>query len=1144
MKVVRARHGLELSLMIWSLLWTAPTSLEAQTTSTEILGLVTDATGAVVPGARVTITRVATGETRTVATNQAGEYGFPLVEIGLYRVHVEMPGFRSQTVTGLRVELQQKARVDFNLEVGQLTETVEVSASAVLLSTEDVAVGQVIENKRVVDLPLNGRNITQLAVMVPGVQFGDRTGRADGQGGYPIPGQGISISANGQREMNQTVSLDGVDAKMPLYNITTWTPSIDAIEEFKVQTSSFSAEYGQGAGAHVEISMKSGTNQLRGTVFEFLRNDKLDAEHYFLNFEPPPGAARRPKDRLRRNQFGAFVGGPLIRNKTFWSFDYEARRETRETVSTAWWPNQDFRKGDFSALLTPAVNPATGRLFRSPILIYDPLTGDPFQNNVIPASRLHPGAQNAISQFLPLPEFQQLDILDFTVRRPVPQRITSNQYFARVDHNLGPSDKVFGRIAFDRSRWDVQNINPHFPEFRRSPSHNLASQWVHTFSQNMLNELRFGWNTWGDAFTNPRSNTDFDLDTLGIGKFRVVGDGNRKLNPFEAGVPSIGFTIGDEEGRFDDTGTFQFANNLSILRNKHGFKMGLQFIRVGMDRSAANLTRGRLTFSGNESGLAFASFLLGYPNRAETAEGRPFGSPRANRWGAYFQDDWKLTPRLTLNLGLRWDYYGNPSDIFGRWRTLDFVRTHTTPEGERIPTLFPPRIGKEAAIKLWDQDPGLLMPRVGIAYRPTPKWVVRTGAGWFSNVQLLVNYSILNLHPPLSGSQQFDSVTDIAGRIPVSFAGENFTVQTRRFRPGGTLLTLDDPFTGQQRVRPVNVLHIQPDHKNSDVWQWSFDVQRELPLQTALTVGYVGSKSTHIANSIANFNAPEPSADTNFQRRRPFQRFFDDGQVQDLGSIRFLDSYGNSFYHGLQVRVEKRYSNGLSYGLAYTFSKVHGDGEAGGNESVDWQNPRDRRGSRGRLRFDQRHNAVIHFVYELPFAKGFTGIPGALLKGWQTNGILSFRSGFPFTPTVGSGELNTGGGSSLRPDRLADGHLSPDQRSRKRWFDTSAFRRVSCNIPGRLELCHYGNSGYNILDSPGQRNLDFSVFKNFRMTERYSLQFRTEFFNATNTPYFGEPNNLSFVSQDSIVPDGSRVGEIRRLRTDMRIIQFGLKLYF
>jgi hypothetical protein len=569
-----------------------------------------------------------------------------------------------------------------------------------------------------------------------------------------------------------------------------------------------------------------------------------------------------------------------------------------------------------------------------------------------------------------------------------------------------------------------------------------------------------------------------------------------------------------------------------------------------MDRWDGNNIRGSLGFSATESGFDFASFLLGYPNRVLTPEAYPASEARANRWSAYIVDDWKLASRLTINLGFRWDYYGNPVDRLGQWRTIDFgerVPLFTTVDGTRIPTLFPanPRT-QDANIKLWRQDPGFFQPRIGIAYRPTDKWVIRSGAGWFSGPQILVLYSILNYHPPASGSEQLDSITDVASRIPITVNDQQFMIQTRRFRPGSSIITLDSPFSGRPGVRPLNVLHIQPDHKQSNVWQWSFDVQRELPGQASLTLGYVGSKSTHVANSIGNFNAADPSPNSNFQARRPFPAFYDPFQpargIQSMGAIRYLDSYGNGSYHALQLKAEKRFSRGLSYGFAYTFGKALGVGEAGSNEGGGIQDPRDLRGSRARYAFDQTHGAVIHWVWEIPFGQRLTGVAGGILKGWQTNGILTLRSGFPFTPTVGGGDLNTGGGDQIRPDRLSDGRL--EHPTRERWFDPGAFRRVSCNIPGRLDLCHYGNSGKNILNSPGQRNVDFSIFKNFRITERFTLQFRSELFNALNTPYFGQPTNISFVSQDSIVPDGPRMGEIRSLRTDMRIIQFGMKLFF
>src|SRR6185436_1598830 len=524
------------------------------------------------------------------------------------------------------------------------------------------------------------------------VQYGSRNGGADGQAGYPIPGLGFSVISNGQREIHESVTLDGADATMPLYNVTTWTPSVDAIEEFRVQTGSYSAEYAQGAGAHIQISIKSGTNQLRGSVFEFLRNDKLDAENYFLNFQPAPGAARIPKDRLRRNQFGTFLAGPLIRNKTFWSFNYEGRRQVKETVATTFWPNQSFRNGDFSALLTPGISATTGRPFRAPILIYDPLNGVPFANNILPQTRLHPGAKNIVSQYLPQPDFQQADILDFTVRRAIPQPINGNQYFGRVDHSFSNSDKVFGRIAIDRADWLANSINPNFPESRGSTAWNLGTQWVHTFNQNVLNEFRFGINNWEDNFVHPRSNTNFDPDSLGIGAIRVASAGNRKLTPLETGIPSIGFTIGDPNGRIDYSNTYQFGDNITILRGKHMLKIGGQYTYITLDRWDGNLIRGSLSFSANESGYDFSSFLLGYPNRVLTPEAYPVSNLRAHRGNAYVTDDWKVTSRLTLNMGFRWDYNSNPINTLGNWRTLDVgerAPLYTTPEGNKIPTLFP-----------------------------------------------------------------------------------------------------------------------------------------------------------------------------------------------------------------------------------------------------------------------------------------------------------------------------------------------------------------------------------------------------------------------------------------------------------------------
>lgn len=431
--------------------------------------------------------------------------------------------------------------------------------------------------------------------------------------------------------------------------------------------------------------------------------------------------------------------------------------------------------------------------------------------------------------------------------------------------------------------------------------------------------------------------------------------------------------------------------------------------------------------------------------------------------------------------------------------------------------------------------------------------MIRSGVGWFDNLDHQNTWTILNLMPPKSGSQQFNSSTTNAQLVNVIGAdGNTYSIPTRRFTPGRPVLTLDDPFLansgGLSGARPaVNVLHVPPDRKDGAVWKWSFDIQRELGFGTVMTIGYVGSKGTHVGSSVRNYNnALTPSQEDFSQSRRPFPQFYDAATpelgIQQLGIIRYLDSFGETFHHGLQFKLERRFADGLAGGLSYTFSKSHGDGENGGQEGAAFSNPFDRRGSRGLFRFDQTHNLVANFVWELP-GKGLPGGLKHVLGGWQTNGILSLRSGFPFNVGLGGDPLNLGRGSEQRPDRIGDGRL--DNPNRKRAFDVDAFQRVTCDRPDRPDLCHFGNGGYNTQRQLPGRQFDFSLYKKIPIREQMRVQFRVELFNATNSPYFGNPISASFSGTSA--QDGNtraRAGEIRSLNTDMRTIQFGLKFSF
>ncbi len=1133
-----------------------------------IQGLVEDSTGAVVAGARVRMTNMGTGISSSAESNSAGLFNFPLVQVGNYELTVEVQGFKTETVRNIRVETSAQVRQNFKMEVGAVAERVEVSANAVQLNTENATVGGVVENKRIIDLPINGRNVVGLAVLIPGVQFGERTGRGDGLGGFPIPGSGFSVSANGQRETFQVVSLDGVDAKDPRINITNFVPSIEAIEEFKIQTNAFTAEYGFGGGANVQITMKSGANDLHGTFFEFVRNDLFDAEHYFLNFERSANLSRLKKNPLRRNQFGFVMSGPVLipklyngKNKTFWAFNMEYRLDRITSVQNGNFALDEWRQGDFSEILRPTPIGGT-TAFRNPTILFDPYTGVPFANNILPRSRLHPGALNILNTYVPKPQFRQADPFDFNATAGVPQPINARTYFARVDHHFSDKDRVFARLAWDRSDLERNNINPFLPVSVDSKVTNLATQWIHSFGPSTINELRAGFNISDDITKNPRTdNTSFDMDSLGIGQFRVFTDGGRKLTPREHGLPRLNglpFPVGENTNGngYDNMDTVQIGNHLSLFRGKHNIKVGGEVYYITMERGAANVEEGALGFSGNESGYALASFLLGLPNSSTSPEGLPLTFPRNTRMGGYFQDDWKVNSRMTVSGGLRWDYIGVPVDSKGLWRTLDFPGTglgvkgrgagYQIPGGALIPAIAPASLGDPGAIGLF-KSKNFYMPRLGITFRPTDKWVIRSGAGLFDNINHLNTWTIFNLMPPKSGSLIFNSVTDVAQNIPVTGGtGQPVTLQTRMFRPGQPILTLNDPFLQGAGVRaaarPVALNYVPPDYKHGDVWKWSFDIQRELPFNAALTIGYVGSKGSHTGNSVGNYNQPSPSPDTNVQARRPFQQFYDpavpQNGVQTLSTIRYIDSYGENFHHGLQIKADRRFSRGLAFGFAYTFSKSHGDGENGGQEGVSYQDPLNRRANRGRFRFDQRHNMVANFVWELP-GRNLKGALGYVIGGWQSNGILSIRSGFPFTIGQG-GDLNTGG--PVRPDQVGNPYLSNPTRAQ--WFDPQAFSRVTCNIPNRQDLCRFGTFGYNVQSGPGQRNLDFSLFKNFKFNERFNLQFRVEAINSTNTPYFGDPNGIGFTNVNQITPDATRMGEVRGLRNSMRIMQFGLKFSF
>jgi hypothetical protein len=1126
----------------------------AQTTSTSIVGNITDSSGASVSGAKVTARNVRTSVTSETLTTDTGDYVFPLLDVGEYEVSADSSGFKPETRSGITLKVNEKVRVDFQLQVGSQTERITVVAEATTLRTDEVSIGGTVEQRRLVELPINGRNVGNFAVLNPGVSFGSRGGY-DGMsgtgGGVPIPGQTIAIVANGQREVNQHATLDGVVATEARVNTVPFSPSPEAMEEVRVLSGSYSAEYGFNSGAQLVMVMKSGTNDIHGSAYEFLRNEKLDAEGYFQNYFTPAGSPRVRKTALRQNQFGFTLGGPIVipkvyngENRTFFMFNYEGRRRREPgAISTALVPTDEMRNGDFSQLLNRR-SAAGAALPPIPIVdpTSDPANPTPFPNNMIPSNRIAPAAQSLLEYFPraqnPLPD----PTTGINYRNPGTNSIDDNQYFVKIDHTFSNNDKVFARYATNLPEWFSITNNPEFSYLVEGRNNNVATQWLHMFSPTVLNEARFGISESRSDSFNPRANTDFNLEDIGIYGFNVLTDGNRPLTPREAGIPSmnvppyLGLAERDGGNGFDKNRLYQFNDNLSMTTGAHAFKMGFDYRRVSLYRGAANVPRGGFTFSGNVAGNSFAAFLLGAATSTESPEGLPLTDVRQNRTAAYFQDDWKPMRKLTLNLGLRWEYNSPATDIQGLWRSAEWRNGLSNPL-EYVPALI------RTTYKFYDPQKTQFMPRLGLAYRVTDSWVMRAGFGIYYNVHQLNNYTILNLNPPLSGSTLFAN-----------------TISNGVFVPGSPVYNFSNPFGAVNPASLTNANVLNTDNYQPYVAQWSFDIQRRLPWRSTLTIGYIGSKTSHLDNSV-ELNNPDPfiptSGQDTVQSRRPFPFIVDNGIRRPLSRIRFLDSGGNAWYEGLQVSYRKEYSNGFLFTLAYTFSKTlmegYGRNEGDGINSNTYQNKYNRNAEKGRVGFDARHVAVMSFVYDIPTPQALSsGIAGAIFSGWQTNGIISLKSGLPFT--VSQGNIINTGNAPVRPDRSSNGAL--ENPTINEWFNPDAFRIVSCAASTIPETCHYGNSGTGILEGPGFKNIDFSVFKNFGITERVRLQFRAELFNLLNTPQFNVPNRtlntaagfqprrdssgaVVWPTQAGVV---GGVGTVTSLIAPMRNVQFGLKL--
>ena len=1056
-KTQRTMGSLSFGLLaIFLLLAVTSRETAAQTTYGTILGTARDPSSAVVPNVKVTITDKNSGRTYLAETDDLGTYHFTTLFPGVYDINAVASGFRPIDIRGVVLQVNQTARFDLALQVGELTDKIDVEAAAPVLATDRSDVGQVIDNQKIVNLPLNGRNFMQLASLTNGVILTGNT-----ESGGP------NFLSMGGRPTQNSFLIEGVETRIQREGGYGLNLSIDAIQEFKVMQNTFSAEYGR-ATTIINAAIKSGGNAMHGSVFEFLRNDKLDARNAFdLTGQKPP---------LRFNQFGGSVGGPIRKDKLFYFANYEGQQIRRSTTR-------------FTNVPTPAM--LSGDLSGQGVVL-DPQTGQPFPDNRIPDNRISQFAK-AGKPYYPAPNSTALANNNYVAVLPNPTKM--NQVSARIDANLGASDRLNGNFTlfnYDQTTTGTLPFSGTKSFSKVRP--NLGVQHTHTFGPALLNDFRFGYSR-----TRTFVGADQLLDKPVLSEFGISNLSPEPVAYAPPGIDIIGFGyIGHPQwipnGATDTV--LQFAEGLTYISGKHTWKFGSDLRWLGYNDLGYAIQNGAYGFNGQYSRSPIADYLLGLPSYAYSHQSGGSGFTERLRNGEfsfYAQDDIKLTPSLTLNAGLRYEYVQFPLEVNDELASWNFQRGTLDFAGRELPRRILP------------QDTNNWGPRLGLAYTPgfSKKTVIRAGSGITYGNFRQWEISLFHFVPP--------------------FVYENFyfnDVASPTFTTA-TLWPAVSTDVSKVDFRSVTANYQSPDKVLPITYQWNFNIQHELFPNFLVEVGYAGNRSDRQPNrwdaNAARFDA-DLSNRTSIQSRRPYQ---------NVGFVSGNTAHAWSNYNALTFRVEKRYSQGLSLLGTYTWSKAMAIRP---HDNWTVMDINDIRANYGPIN-DFTHRAVISYVYDLPFGPGkqfltdSTGVVKHLLGGWQVNGITTFRTGAALSlSSPVSSDLGNRAGN--RPNRIKDGNLEPGQRAVERWFDTTAF----FNPPaGR-----YGNAGDGIIRGPGAVNWDTSLFKNMAIAESKTLQFRFEFFNAFNNVNLNNPSTNT---------GDARFGRVTGAAT-AREIQIGLKFLF
>lgn len=1028
----------------------------------ELTGRVTDGSGAAVPDTEVQVVNTATGIERRTVTNESGIYSVPNLIPGPYQISLQKDGFKPITRSGITLAVRQTASLDFTLQVGGVSERIEVTAETPLLETARTSVGNVIENRKITELPLVGRRFLEFALMGAGVNQGK-------PGDVRASQQGVAISANGLYTKNNNFMLDGADNNESYQNQFAVSPSVDAIEEFKVETGLYSAEFGRGGGAMISVVTKSGTNEFHGVLFEFLRNDVFDARNYFAS-----GADRKPP--LRRNQFGGSLGGPILRNRAFFFANYDATRLRSNGTSTGLVMSDAQRRGDLSA-------------FRA---VTDPLSGLPFPGNVIPEERISPVSRQLLN-YWPLPN--AASATRNYVSFPRTQNDVDN-ILGRVDFRLTDADSLFTRFAINRNPYTSAGAAP-LAGGRRSEdtAHGAVINWTRLLSPTKLNSLSVSYNRFLQDSFGQNNGTPIASQ---------VGITGISTDPRDVGFPEglnfsagTGFlTIGEAAVRLRHITTYHANDTFTWTRGSHSIKIGAEYRNAQANVFQTAATQGSFTFNGQYTGgNGYAEFLLGIPSSTATSLNGGLLYPRRQSVAGFVQDDWNVAPKLTLNLGLRYELNSSPRDKRNQMSSFD----HTTgtlyfPKDANLGDFYTRvrpdlKVARFDGNTLYDTDSNNLAPRVGVAYRITEKTVWRSAFG------------VYFLSPELNSEQNTGNSPPFQLRIDQ--VGNQGTPNLSYSLPGDPLLL---------RTAQFGIFTFNADRafRIGYVMQWMGELQHEFARGWVLRTGYVANKGVAIdSHVVRNQLPPGPGAAAT---RRYFPGY---------ARIRSYESNGFSNYQSWQTTLEKRMASGLSLLTSYTWSKAIDFGWT--QDTCCQQDIDNLAAEKGLASHDLRHRVTANALYDLPFGRNQKSLATKLIGGWRAGALMTIASGFPGNPSIAGNPDNVPDNTD-RPDRIGDGSV-PDPGP-DRWWDVTAFRRQA--------LYTFGNSGRNVLTGPGTFNIDFVASKDTAIGERKRLEFRAEFFNLTNTPNFGQPtadvSNANF-------------GRITSAKTG-RQGQLGLKLYF